>query len=500
LNHQREQRLLAARELRALFASNEELLAEVNEWRSRNGMQSKTTAGWTETCEEIIGVENEVFGTFNEVGGQGDDGEEDGEGEMENDNLVEYDQHKQHQHQYAAGSAGLDLEDAAIVAATTGRAGSLASFTHHPPSIASSRQSVDVRSFVSQSSAFRSMPVINVHSRMSYASTDALTDVQSQFQQQQSQQNAMNAFLADSYDQSSLQSVPSQPSPLGGSGSIAGSNGDVGVVTPPPMLGGGVSTFVDSQPASTVAPTSFALGHNSGGDKVSDWAAQQLMLQFGQQAAAAGADGCSPFEQSDARSYFQQQQQFPSMPNALHARQDGRKGPIAVPQDARRASLLPAAHQSLMAAQPHLAAAVFPPAASSSPPSFINNDMFHAASMMGVAAFEQSSPIAPQRNPQATAAAAHAQIVQAASGLGLSAEQMEHWKRFAMQSFLNAQSNAYRHQHQPQPQQPSLQRAYTASSLDELRGPVRVDMSVGMGFAGDYNGNQQHFEGLEGFA
>jgi len=280
-------------------------------------------------------------------------------------------------------------------------------------------------------------------------------------------------------------------------------------VTPPPMLGGGVSTFVDSPPASGVAATSFALAHNSGGDKVSDWAAQQLMLQFGQQQTpTAGVDPCSPFDQPDGgrRSYFQQH--FPSMASAHqhHAGQDGRKGgSMAAAQSASRTSLLPSAHQSLMVAQPHLAAAVFPPPASSSPPSFTmnNNDMFQAASMMGLAAFEHGSPVSNQRNPQVTAAAAHAQIVQAASGLGLSSEQMEHWKRFAMDSFLNAQAHAHHGGHQQHAQ--SLHRAgaaaaYTAPSLSDLRDAVRAGMSVGMGMAGQYNGIQQHFDGLEGFA
>ncbi len=452
-------------------------------------MQTKSVAGWTETCEEIIGVENEVFGTFNEVGGQGDEGDDDDEGEMDGDASVS----QKYEQQYAAMNN--DLDDAAVMAATVAAVSShpstaFGSFSHTASiSAGSHRSPVDLHSFANPP-AFRSMP-INSQPRMSfapqiYADSAALNS-----------QRGMNTFLADTYDQHSMHSVPSQHSPIGGSGSVAGSNGD-GVVTPPPMIHGearhGVSTFVESPSASGVAATSFSLAQNNGGDKVSDWAAQQLMLQFGQQ--SVGMEGCSPFDQSgnDARSYFQQQ--YPV--NMFGS--DNRKVPSPGSMSGRhQANLLPSTQQSLMIAQPHLAAAVFPPATSASPPSSFlgGGDVYNAASMMGVAAFEQGSPVSHHPQVNATAAAhAQLQIVQAASGLGLTKDQMEHWKRFAMDSFLNAQAQAQAQQQQQQ--HPSLQRANSSQqhvpTMNELRDAVRAGMSVGMGLS--WHGH----DGLEGFA
>jgi hypothetical protein len=489
LNLQREQRLLASRELRALFSTNEELLAEINEWRGRDGIPAKTVAGWTETCEEIVSVENEVFGTFNEVGGQGDDEDEDGDGEMDGEASVSQD----YQQQFSGMTN--EVDDAAIMAAARS---SFGSFSQPTPISAGSRQSaVDMQS--AANAAFRSLP-ISSQSRISFAS-QASYPSQGYSDTSLNAQRAMNAFLADSYDQGSMHSVPSQHSPIGG-GSIAGSNGD-GIVTPPPMMIGdsrhAVTTFVDSPPSSGVAATSFSLAQNNGGDKVSDWAAQQVMLQMGPQ--SVGMDGCSPFEQpgNDARSYFQQH-----YPAHLFGN-DTRKVSSPASISARRQNnLLPSAQQSLMVAQPHLAAAVFPPPTSASPPSSYlgSGDFYNSASMMGITAFEQGSPVnhQPQVNAHAATAAAAAlaqqQIVQAASGLGLTKEQMEHWKRFATDSFLNSQAQAQA-QHAQQ-QHPSMQRANSnhqhVPTMHELRDAVRAGMTVGMGLA--WNGH----DAVEGYA
>ncbi|WVQ77308.1 hypothetical protein IAR50_006992 [Cryptococcus sp. DSM 104548] len=78
LAYQRQQRLLAARVLRAVCQERDELLKEVNQWRRMNGVEEKEGAEWREEVEEVVGVEKEAFGTFVGMGmdGEDDDGAE----------------------------------------------------------------------------------------------------------------------------------------------------------------------------------------------------------------------------------------------------------------------------------------------------------------------------------------------------------------------------------------------------------------------------------------
>lgn len=463
----REQRLLATKELRTLFATAEELLGEVNDWRTRNGLAPRSMEGWTEGCEQIASVERETFGAFLDCDGQ-EDGDEDQDGDQDQDGEMDNEASASASAYDAFAQANSSIEESVRLIPDMHRA-SFASFA------TSMHQSPDLNMFVNPQSSgmapFRSIP-INSQSRLSFASNTGCSDMNTSYHQPQPRTqshhvNGMNAFLADSFDQNSLQSTHSQQSPLDGSGSLAGSNAEGGVVTPPPMHSNArqhVNTFIDSPPASTVAATSFSLGHNTG-DKVSDWAAQQMMLQFGD--ASQGLDACSPFDQSGAGTYFQQMGQA----------KNGMNRP-------RQNSLLPAAHRSLMVAQPHLAAAVFPPAGSSSPPFSTPGGDMYASPLVQPGSFESQSPIQGQFI-NAAAQQAQSQIVQAAAGLGLNAEQLEHWKRYAMQSFLTAQAN---------PQQATG--AHQAPTFGELREAVRAGMTVGMGLAA----NQWPQDHLESFA
>lgn len=78
---QREQRLLAAKELRVLLAERDALLAEVNDFRARDATPLKESSGISAGVESIFKVEEEVFGTFAAGSMGGDDDEDDVEQE-----------------------------------------------------------------------------------------------------------------------------------------------------------------------------------------------------------------------------------------------------------------------------------------------------------------------------------------------------------------------------------------------------------------------------------
>ncbi|KAE8540594.1 hypothetical protein D1P53_002956 [Cryptococcus gattii VGV] len=83
LTYQRKQRLLAAKLLKQVLVERDELLREVNEWRSVSGCALKAGTAWTEEMDEVTAVEKEVFGNFAGVAG-----EEDGDGEMEDGQIL----------------------------------------------------------------------------------------------------------------------------------------------------------------------------------------------------------------------------------------------------------------------------------------------------------------------------------------------------------------------------------------------------------------------------
>lgn len=83
LTYQRKQRLLASKLLKQVCVERDELLREVNEWRSVSGCALKECAVWTEEMDEVTAVEKEIFGNF-----AGVDGEEDGDGDMEDGQVL----------------------------------------------------------------------------------------------------------------------------------------------------------------------------------------------------------------------------------------------------------------------------------------------------------------------------------------------------------------------------------------------------------------------------
>jgi len=78
LSVQRNSRLSAARELRSLLAERDSLLAEVNDWRGRNGVDRRDSSGVSTAVEEVLKVEEETFGVFSAGFGNDDEDDEDG--------------------------------------------------------------------------------------------------------------------------------------------------------------------------------------------------------------------------------------------------------------------------------------------------------------------------------------------------------------------------------------------------------------------------------------
>lgn len=78
LSVQRNSRLSAARELRSLLAERDALLAEVNDWRGRNGVDRRDSSGVSAAVEEVLKVEEETFGVFSAGFGNDDEDDEDG--------------------------------------------------------------------------------------------------------------------------------------------------------------------------------------------------------------------------------------------------------------------------------------------------------------------------------------------------------------------------------------------------------------------------------------
>jgi len=77
VTYQREQRLLAAKNLRRLCADNEALIAELNHWRKMCGQPPKEAVPtWNSEIDEICAVEKEAFGTFDIAEGDDEDNDD----------------------------------------------------------------------------------------------------------------------------------------------------------------------------------------------------------------------------------------------------------------------------------------------------------------------------------------------------------------------------------------------------------------------------------------
>lgn len=90
ISNQREQRLLAASLLKQLTRERDELFEEVNEWRKASGVAPKEgpASAWNEDMDAVCSVEQEVFGNFASMGGEGDN-DDDAEDEPESEMMSE---------------------------------------------------------------------------------------------------------------------------------------------------------------------------------------------------------------------------------------------------------------------------------------------------------------------------------------------------------------------------------------------------------------------------
>jgi len=324
-----------------MFAEKQELLDEVNEWRNRNGLSVRTTTGWTRDMEDILSVESEIFGDFTSMG-NGDVDDLDGDDERD----IQDGEHHQSApaqnllHSHESLRLGFDGHGHQYV---------------QPPlqysSYGSSANEMYSRSS-HQSSIVGSEPVTSaafamVAKQKSFAATETSSAIsgsppyvhQAYAGGQASpigpgQHYALQAFLSRG------EAVPTDHSHH----SPGGLSGDC--ITPPSHdVQIEVNTFAPSSPP--VAPTSFAqVGTDQ--EKVSQWAAQQVMLQYVPQRVYQGNTSLAKRGSADV-----------NFVNPFDS--NAERSASAMSQHQNAGSRLGAAHQALLNEQPQLAAAVFPP-------------------------------------------------------------------------------------------------------------------------------------------
>jgi hypothetical protein len=324
-----------------MFAEKQELLEEVNEWRNRNGLSIRTTTGWTRDMEDILSVESEVFGDFTSMG-NGDVDDLDGDDERD----VQHGDHNQ-----SAPARNLVHSHQSLRLSLDGNGHQYGQPQLQQSSYGSSANEMYSRSS-HQSSIVASEPVSSaafamVANQKSFAPTETSSAIsgspsyvhQAYVGGQASpigtgQHYALQTFLAQG---EAVATDHSHHSPGGLSGDC---------ITPPSHeVHIEVNTFAPSSPP--VAPTSFAqVGTDQ--EKVSQWAAQQVMLQYVPERSYQG--NTSPSKRSSADVNFVN----PFDPNA-------ERSASAMSQHQHPGSSLGAAHQALLTNQPQLAAAVFPP-------------------------------------------------------------------------------------------------------------------------------------------
>ena len=324
-----------------MFAEKQELLDEVNEWRNRNGLSARTTTGWTRDMEDILSVEFEAFGDFTSMGnGDVDDLDGDDERDVQDGdrNQPAPDQNVDHSHE----SVRLSLD---------GNGHQYRQLELQQSSYGSSANEMYSRS-PNQSSIVGHEPVTSAAFAMlakqkSFAPTETSSAIsgsppyvhQAYFGSQApstgtGQHYALQAFLTRG---EAVATDHSHHSPGGLSGDC---------ITPPSQeVQIEVNTFAPSSPP--VAPTSFAqVGTDQ--EKVSQWAAQQVMLQYVPERPFQGHT--LPGKRGSADVSFVD-------PFGPHADRNA----SAMQQHQKSGSRLGAAHQALLTNQPQLAAAVFPP-------------------------------------------------------------------------------------------------------------------------------------------
>lgn len=316
LKGQRNARLLAAKELRNLFAENQDLLKELNEYRVQSGMEVKVSMGWTEGMAEVVKVEEEKFGTFTSFGEDGMDGDDAGD-QDENDR------------------SGAEADPAFLVVPQAPMGYNTNASL--PPSMlgaySEGNMSMQHAEFRHQHDLSRFPSLLARQSSFSSSSPSSQEGLSSRpealLMMQQSAAVGVEHFGAGHIS----------PSPGRGSFAQAGMRQNVSQdYLASPELGQDMSVH--------------DLHEMPFGDKVSSWTAHQQLLLLAQHRRNTVPVGSQPswFELAGLSQDMNAQANFRSQSMSQYGN--------ALP------SQLDAAHVALLARQPHLASAVFPPACS----------------------------------------------------------------------------------------------------------------------------------------
>ncbi|GHJ85519.1 hypothetical protein NliqN6_1921 [Naganishia liquefaciens] len=316
LTSQRNARLIAAKELRALFSENQEILQELNEYRVQTGKVVKVSIGWTAGMEEVVKVEDETFGTFTSFDEDGLDGDdvaeqEDLDAKPDEGVTTAYDLTAT---QAAAGQTGnSSLPSAMLAAYQTG-------MYMRPP--------------IKQEPSMSRLPAY-ANPESSLASTSPSS--------QEAISNRQQALLMMQQSGHPLFARRAHISPTAGRGSFAHADSTDNLAQDfiqPSLISNGLSVQ-----DSTDMPYT---------DKVTSWTQQQqMLLDMAQQRRNTIATGAQA-------SWMD----FAGLPQDLGLSSVVRSQSISQFHGNPLPSQLTAAHVTLLARQPHLAAAVFPPACS----------------------------------------------------------------------------------------------------------------------------------------
>ncbi|KAJ9128109.1 hypothetical protein QFC24_000400 [Naganishia onofrii] len=320
LTDQRNARLIAARELRALFTESQDMLKELNEYRVQGGKEAKTSMGWTEGMREVVKVEDETFGTFTSFDEDGPDGQVGGDND---DGDVDYE----------------------------GNVAPQFSMGH-----------VDMASMYSGNVAMPGMHGGYPHAAM-FMHNNAVKQ-EHEMQRMASTLNRQSSFSSSSASAQEEMSARQQAMMMMRHGTTSGqelSTGDD--ISPSAIHGpsvasdmmGGMGQEYYMSPQTGLGFAYNGMNDIAFGDKVSTWTQQQQMLfQMAQQRRATVPAHVNQSNWMD-----------PGMPQDVGALAAARSQSLSQYANSTLPSQLTAAHVTLLARQPHLAAAVFPPACSS---------------------------------------------------------------------------------------------------------------------------------------
>lgn len=319
LTDQRNARLIAARELRALFNESQEMLKELNEYRIQAGKESKTSMGWTGGMQEVVKVEDETFGTFTSFDEDGPDGQDGGEND---DGDVDYEGNVAPQFDMGHVTMGNVYGGTVSMPGMQGAYPNATMFMHN--------------NAVKLEHEMQRMPsASNRQSSFSSSSTSAQEEMSARQQAMMMMRHAaLSGQALNSGDDIS-------PSAIHGP-----------VVASDMIAGIGQEYLMSPQTGSGFAYN--GMNDMAFGDKVSTWTHQQQMLfQMAQQRRDTVPGHVNQSNWMDS-----------GMPQGVNAPAVARSQSLSQYPNHTLTSQLTAAHVTLLARQPHLAAAVFPPACS----------------------------------------------------------------------------------------------------------------------------------------